>query len=124
VLVGLTVFGIVHGPRELGARNTVLHRALTDAGGTPVLATDILAEQVALEGGRVWIGNPIDAFRRRDQRLYVDWLQGKPAGDAALAKAPRVVLVQSGSDAQKRLAQRGDLREVARDDRAVLYERR
>ncbi|HXJ62449.1 MAG TPA: hypothetical protein VNN79_01730, partial [Actinomycetota bacterium] len=124
VLVGLTVFGIVHGPRELGARDVVLHRALTDARGTPVLATDILAEQFALEGGRVWIGNPIDAFPRKDQRVYVDWLQGKPAGDSALGHAPRVVLVRPGSDAQKRIARLGVLREMARDDGAVLYERR
>jgi hypothetical protein len=124
VLVGLTVFGIVHGPRELGARDVVLHQALTDARGTPVLATDILAEQFALEGGRVWIGNPIDAFPRKDQRVYVDWLQGKPAGDSALGHAPRVVLVRPGSDAQKRIARLGVLREMARDDGAVLYERR
>jgi hypothetical protein len=123
VLVGLAVFGIAQGPRELGAREDVLDQALADARGTPVLATDILAEQVALAGGRVWMGNPIDAFSRRDQRLYVDWLQGKPAGDAALDHASRVVLVQRGSKAQKRLARRGVLREVARDDRAVLYVR-
>ncbi len=123
-LIGLAVFGIVHGPRELGARDTVLEQALADADGTPVLATDILAEQVALAGGRVWIGNPIDAFSRRDQRLYLDWAQGKPAGDAALAHAPRVVLVQPDSEARKRLARLGVMREVARDDGAVLYERR
>src|SRR5262249_15168550 len=84
----LVVFGIVHGPRELGARGDVLRRALSEADGTPVLATDILAEQVVANGGRVWIGNPIDAFSRGDQRVYVDWLQGKPAGDAALDHAP------------------------------------
>ena len=123
VLVGLAVAAIAHGPRELGARDDVLRRALADAGGTPILATDILAEQVALAGGRVWIGNPIDAFSRRDQRLYLDWLLGKPRGDAALAHAPRVVLVQPDSKAQKRLARLGVLREVARDDGAVLYER-
>jgi hypothetical protein len=123
-LVGLTIFGVVHGPRQLGAGDTVLRRSLADAGGTPVLATDILAEQVALEGGRVWIGNPIDAFPRGDQRVYVDWLQGKPAGDGALAHAPRVVLVRPESKAQERIARLGVLREVARDDGAVLYERR
>jgi hypothetical protein len=123
-LVGLTIFGVVHGPRQLGAGDTVLRRSLADAGGTPVLATDILAEQVALEGGRVWIGNPIDAFPRGDQRVYIDWLQGKPAGDGALAHAPRVVLVRPESKAQERIARLGVLREVARDDGAVLYERR
>ncbi len=124
VLLGLAVLGIVRGPRDLGARGPLLREAVADARGTPVLATDILAEQVVLAGGRVWIGNPIDAFSRRDQRLYLDWLQGKPAGDAALAHAPRVVLAQPGSDAERRLARRGVLREVARDAGAVLYLRR
>jgi hypothetical protein len=124
VLLGLAVLGIAQGPRQLGAGDDVLGRALADADGTPVLATDILAEQVAHAGGRVWIGNPIDAFSRRDQRLYLDWLQGKPGGDAALEHAPRVVLVRPDSAAAKRLARRGTLREVARDDGAVLYERR
>ena len=123
VLVALAVVGIAREPRELGARDAVLRQALADAGGTPILATDILAEQVALAGGRIWIGNPIDAFSRHDQRLYLDWLLGKPRGDAALAHAPRVVLVQPGTKAAKRLARLGVMHEVARDDGAVLYER-
>src|SRR5262249_33663963 len=113
----------VHGPRELGARDDLLRRALADAHGTPILSTDILAEQVALAGGTIWIGNPLDAFSRRDQRLYLDWLLGEPRGDAALAQSPRVVLVQPDSKPQRRIARLGVLREVARDDRAVLYER-
>jgi hypothetical protein len=122
-LAGLAIFGVVHGPRALGAHDDLLRRALAEARGTPVLATDILAEQVALAGGRVWVGNPIDAFSRADQRLYLDWLEGKPAGDAALAKA-RVVLARPDSDAQRRLAATGTLRELARDSEAVLYVRR
>jgi hypothetical protein len=123
-MLALAVVGVVRGPHEASAHRALVERAVAEAGGTPVLATDQLAEQVALAGGRIWIGNPIDAFRRRDQRLYVDWLQARPAGDAALAHAPRVVLVAVGSDAQKRLARRGVLREVARDSGGVLYVRR
>ena len=123
VLVALAVVGIAREPRQLGARDDILRQALTDARGTPILATDILAEQVANAGGRVWIGNPLDAFARPDQRLYLDWLLGEPRGDAELAHAPRVVLVQPDTKAQKRLARLGVLREVARDDGAVLYER-
>ena len=122
-LIGLAVLGIVHGPRELGAGDAVLRQALAEAHGTPVLATDILAEQVALAGGRVWVGNPIDAFSRRDQRLYLDWAEGKATGDAALAHAPRVVLVRPDSDAAKRLARLGTLRRIAGDSNAILYER-
>jgi len=122
-LVALAVVGIVREPRQLGARDDILRQALTDARGTPILATDILAEQVANAGGRVWIGNPLDAFARPDQRLYLDWRLGEPRGDAELAHAPRVVLVQPDTKAQKRIARLGVLREVARDAGAVLYER-
>jgi hypothetical protein len=122
-LAVLALVGLVHGPRQLGAGDELLGKALADADGTPVLATEVLAEQVAASGGRIWIGNPIDAFSRGSQRQYLDWLQGRPTGDAALAHAPRVVLVLPGSPAGKRLPPSGRFREVARDPRAGLYER-
>ena len=121
VMAGLAVLGIVHGPYRAGAGHALLQQALAAAAGSPILAEDQLGEQVALAGGRVWISNPIDAFRRRDQRVYLDWLQGKPTGDAALLHAPRAVLVRPGSAAQRRLARRGVLREEARDAGGVLY---
>jgi hypothetical protein len=122
-LVALALFGLVRGPNQAGADSTLLQRALSSAAGTPVLATDLLAEQVALAGGRIWLGNPIDAFRNEDQRRYLDWLEGRPTGDRALRAAPRVVLARPGSPAQRRLARGGPFREVARDSRAVLYVR-
>lgn len=122
-LAGLAIFGIAHGPRQVDARKPLLRRALAEAKGTPVLATGIAGEQIAHAGGRIWIGNPFDAFSLRDQQVYVHWLLGEPAGDAALAHAPRVVLVTRGSKPQKRLARRSDWREAARDDGAVLYVR-
>ena len=51
------------GPAQPAATPRVLERAIADAHGTPVIADSMLAEQVALAGGRVWIANPIDAFR-------------------------------------------------------------
>ena len=120
-MAGLAVLGIVQGPHRAGAGRTLLRQALAAAADTPILAEDQLGEQVALAGGRIWVGNPIDAFRRRDQRIYLDWLRGRPAGDAALLHAPRVVLVRPGSAAQRRLARRGVLREEARDAGGVLY---
>jgi hypothetical protein len=123
-LAGLAALGVVRGPHQPGTGSRLLGRALAAAGGTPILATELVAEQVALAGGRIWLGNPIDAFRRSDQRLYLDWLQGKPAGDAALRHAPRVVLARPRSAAQRRLAHLGALHEVARDAGAVLYVRR
>ena len=69
-------------------------------------AEDLLAEQVADAGGRVWVSNPIDAFSTADQRVYVEWLRGLPAGDAALAHAPRAVLVRRGRQGRSPAAQR------------------
>ena len=71
----------------------------------------------------MWIANPIDAFDRRDQKLYLSWLRGRPAGDAVL-RGHDVVLVQLASAAQRRIAHAGGFREVARDSAAVLYARR
>jgi len=78
---------------------------------------------VALEGGRVLVANPLDAFSKPDQSLYLDWLEGRPAGSAALDRVG-VVLVMQGSDAQRSVADASSFREVARDERAVLYVRR
>lgn len=83
----------------------------------------MLAEQVALAGGRIWVGNPLDAFSHADQSLYLDWLEGRAAGDAALRHAPRVVLVHPGSESDLRIRARGRLRELARDEHAVVYGR-
>jgi hypothetical protein len=69
------------------------------------------------------VANPIDAFRESDQRVYVEWLRGVPAGDAALAHAPRAVLVRSGSKAERRLRRDPGFRRVASDPRAALYAR-
>jgi hypothetical protein len=117
------VIGVAHGPLPSGATPRVLERTLAVAHGTPVLAEDLMAEQVADAGGRVWVSNPIDAFRPSDQRLYVQWLQGLPAGDAALAHAPRAVLVRRDGKADRRLRTDGDFRRVDSDPRTVLYER-
>ena len=112
--------GVARGPILTGAGTPLVKETLAQAAGTPVLAEDQLAEQVALAGGRIWIGNPIDAFRRRDQRVYVEWLRGRPAGDAALRHAPRAVLVRTGSDADRRLARAPAVARVDSDENAVL----
>jgi hypothetical protein len=70
----------------------------------------------------VWIANPLDAFPRGDQRLYLDWLRGRPAGDALVRRHP-VVLVTLDSPAQRRLAHLRGFRETGRDVAAVLYVR-
>ena len=122
-LVAVVLIGVAHGPLPSGATPRMLERTLAVAHGTPVLAEDLMAEQVADAGGRVWVSNPIDAFRPSDQRLYVQWLQGLPAGDAALAHAPRAVLVRLDGKADRRLRRDRDFRRVDSDPRTVLYER-
>jgi hypothetical protein len=122
LLAVLAVVGIAQGPRPHGASAAVLGRALAAAHGAPILAADQLAEQVALAGGRIVIGNPIDAFRSPDQKLYLDWLAGKPAGDRQLAGVG-VVLAEPGSAAARRMAANPAFRRAARSAHAVLYVR-
>jgi hypothetical protein len=124
VALALALFGVARGPLLNGAGKPLLDDALHRAGRTAILAESIPAEQVALKGGHVWMSNPIDAFHRRDQRLYLDWLAGKPAGDAALRQARRVVLVIRGSPAAKRMARSRSFRPARHDNNAILYVRR
>jgi hypothetical protein len=124
VAIVLGLSGLVRGPVSTSAGAPLLTEALRRAGGTAILAESIPAEQVALRGGHVWMSNPIDAFDRRDQRLYLDWLAGKPAGDAALRHVRRVVLVIRASPAAKRMARSRSFRRAGRDPNAILYVRR
>jgi len=114
VLGVLTVVGLARGPLDTGSRRLAAEAARHG----PVLSEGVLAEQVELAGGVVWVSNPLDAFRAADQRLYLDWLEGD--GPAAVEHA-RSVLVQRGSDAGRAAARDGRLRRVDADDRAVLY---
>ncbi len=117
-VVGLV--GVVRGPLPAQAGHELVAAAIVHAGGSPILADGVPAEQIALAGGRIWVANPLDAFRRADQRLYLDWLEGRPAGDAALART-RVVLVMRESPAQRRMAAQRTFRELIADKRAVVY---
>jgi hypothetical protein len=97
-------------------------QAVRLAAGAPILADSEDAEQLALDGRRVWIANPIDAFPRQEQRLYLDWLRGRPAGNALL-RHHDVVLVRVDSPPQNRLAHDARFHEVGRDSASVLYAR-
>lgn len=123
LLVLVTIAGLTRTPVSTGATAGLLRAAARAAGGTPILADGVDAEQLALAGRRILIGNPLDAFPLREQRLYLDWLAGRPAGDAEATRV-RVVLALRGSVAQHRLAARADFREAGRDPHAVLYVRR
>ena len=114
------VAGLVRGPLELGASPRLISTAIASAHGRPILAEPTSAEQIAQAGGRVWISNPLDAFRYSDQRLYLDWLEGKPAGDAAVAHAS-VIVVRSESSAARRLVSIRQAHLLARDDDTLLF---
>jgi hypothetical protein len=121
--VFLLVAGLTRAPTQTVAGEHLRAQAVALAGQQAILADGTDAEQLALDGRKVWISNPIDAFERADQRLYVSWLTGRPAGDALL-RDRKVVLVRVDSEPQRRLARNGDFREVGRDSSSVLYARR
>jgi hypothetical protein len=121
-VIAVVALAVARGPYPLSAGDALVRSAIAQAAGTPILAESVPAEQLALAGGTVWMANPLDAFPHGDQRLYLDWLQGRPAGDAALARA-RVVLVMRGSRPQRRLATSPSFRELGHDAHAVLYSR-
>ena len=123
VAVALVTLAFARGPLALSAGDKLVAKAIAESYGTPILAENQLSEQVALAGGTIWLGNPLDAFLVSDQAQYFDWVEGRPAGDETLEHAPRVVLVTRDGRAAKRLGANGDFRRVAEDDHAVLYER-
>ena len=114
--------GVLQAPRRDGAGERVRSEAARLAAGKPILADGIDAEQLALDGQQVWIANPLDAFSRRDQRLYLDWLDASPAGDALLRETATVV-VGRGSAPQQRLERDHSFRRAAVDANAVVYVR-
>jgi hypothetical protein len=85
-----------------------------------VLADPLLGEWVEFFGGRIWVGNPIDAFRQSDQRLYLDWTAGDRDGRGAVDHA-QLVLVEPTSAAGKAAAADPRLERVASSANAVLY---
>jgi len=116
------VIGVLQRPHQDGAGKRVRSEAVRIAAGKPILADGIDAEQFALDGRRVLIANPLDAFSRRDQRLYLDWLAASPAGDALL-RGVTTVVVTRGSPPQQRLERDRSFRRVAVDAKAVIYAR-
>ncbi|MFL5951703.1 MAG: hypothetical protein ACJ74M_08870 [Gaiellaceae bacterium] len=118
----LVVAAVTRTPVQTVAGPHLRAQAAKLADGRPILADDEDAEALALDGRRVWIANPIDAFDERAQDAYLSWLRGSPRGDALLRRHD-VVLVQSGSAAQRRVAHMRGFRAVGRDGAAVLYRR-
>jgi hypothetical protein len=118
------VFAVARGPQLEGAGHPLLARAIVLAHGSPVLAAGGIEEQVALAGGRVVVGNPIDAFPGPTQRTYLDWLRGSAAALRRLEPGVRIVLVRRGSPAQRLMAGAAGFSLAGCDRQAMLYERR
>jgi hypothetical protein len=117
LLALLVVGGIAHTPFDAGSRTLA---DLAARSGSPVLAEPVAAEQVAVAGGTVWVANPLEAFRHRDQRLYLDWIAGKADGAAAVGHA-RLVLVRRDSAAGRAAVRDRRLVRVRRTGNSVLY---
>jgi hypothetical protein len=120
----LAVVGLAQPPVATSAGAPLLRTTIALAAGKPILADDLDAERLALDGQRVWIANPLDAFSSADQRGYLDWLHGDPAGDRLRDRIGAPLLVLRGSPAEKRLARDPAYRSVAHDRVAVLYVRK
>jgi hypothetical protein len=95
--VAAIVLGTIRGPGPSGADRRTVAQAIHLARGTPILASDIVAEQIALSGGKVWASDPIDAFQPQVQATYLDWLDGRSGVLTRVGRDVRVVLVSSGS---------------------------
>ena len=116
-------WAIVRGPVSNTADRLIATRAVSLARGAPVLAPDNLGERVVLDGGRIWVGNPLDAFSHRDQNTYVGWLQGRPHGREALTHSVAVVLVSRGSATQRLMDGVPEFAAVGGDRKTVIYRR-
>lgn len=123
--LALLAFDAARPLAHAGASPALVRRAVALAHGRPVLADAIPAEQVALAEGRIWAGNPLDAFSHPVQGAYLDWLAGTARGRAEL-RDPRVdvVLVQRGTAPQALTGADPAFVQVAVDGSAVLYVRR
>jgi hypothetical protein len=117
------IAGVLQPAPAGGASDRIRDRAVALAAGRPILADGLDAEHLALEGHRVWIANPLDAFSMQDQRLYLDWLDAAPAGDRLLREGS-VILVTRGSPPDRRLAQKQSFRCAGADSQTRIYVRK
>ncbi len=121
--VAAICFAVVRGPASAGASRSLVAGAVVLAHGSPVLASGAIDEQVALAGGRIEVGNPIDAFSRPEQAAYLDWLAGDASGRRALAAGVRVVLVVRGSETQTLMSHSPGFALTGGDRTTAIYER-
>lgn len=119
----ILIVALVRGPVPSGASPAMVSRAVALAHGSPVLADGSIDEQVALAGGRIWAGNPIDAFSQSVQTEYLDWLAGQPSGRRALTREVDVVLVTRGTATAGLMARTPGFETASTTATTILYER-
>lgn len=126
LLVPAAVLALTIGSRGSmgsGAGSSLRQRAVSAARGAPILADPNDAERLALDGAKIVIGNPIDAFTRHDQLLYLRWLQGsKTAADHLTANAGAVIIGKN-DPGRRPVARNPAFCRAAADQRDVLYVR-
>ncbi|KQV72764.1 hypothetical protein ASC64_19130 [Nocardioides sp. Root122] len=88
---------LLRGQAVLGARPAVVETVAEVAGDRVVLAPAPLSEALAVAGVRLWVSNPLDAFGHDDQAAYLDFLDGRPGGRAALAQVDLVVVSEASA---------------------------
>jgi hypothetical protein len=120
----LAVIGLVHVAASGQPGQPIVARAVELSRGFPILAEPFLAERVAADGGRVWIADPLDAFDKRAQSDWLDWLQGRHGTSNYLARRGRYLLVVPHSSVDARVKQLRMYRRLGSDSAAVLYVRR
>jgi hypothetical protein len=119
---GVLVLALANRPGPVhGAGLSLRQLAIADARGTPILANPYDAEQLALQGAKIVIGDPIDAFTRHDQRLYWNWLRGSETATAELSAGSRVILIGKTDAPQRVLAHDSAFCEAAADRYDILY---
>jgi hypothetical protein len=94
---GLTLQGL---NVRAGSVTSVLSEARDLAHSLPnegsVLAPPVLAEALAVEGATIWAGNPLDAFPRNRQELYLDFIRDPATAQPHTAPQPVYVILQDG----------------------------
>ena len=119
----LLVVSIARGPATSDADRAIVAHAIAMAHGTPVLADGTIDEQVALAGGTIWAGDPIDAFSHGVQVDYLNWLAGARSGAEAVTPAVRVALVARGSATARLMARMPDFVASRTVGGTVMYQR-
>jgi hypothetical protein len=112
-----------HSSTRSGAGSALQRQAVSAAHGAPILADPYDAEQLALKGAKIVIGNPIDAFTLHDQRLYLHWLKGSQTAADQLTSNAGAVLIGKDDPARRSVARNPAFCRAAADRRDVLFVR-